>query len=242
MRLTRGIAAAMVALALLASGCATVPPQQAFNREASTIRTIQVLPMARSEIGLAFLNHPGTNFGLIGGLVAATDISSKQGKLREQMTASQLDHLAVFREAFATAMQAQGYTIRWSEPLPVKNNVARDRWGLRKGYGPIAGADAQLDLSLIFAGYATSGAGDASPYRPAVHVAARLLDPSGQQNLFTDVVTYNNITNIPTAITLNPDPQHAYPDFKQLEAAGPDVATGVKAALAATAKRLSEQF
>ncbi len=242
MRFNSAIAAGLVAVALLATGCATVPPQQAFNREAATIKTIQVLPMAESEIGLAFLNHPGQNFGLIGGLVAASDITSKQNKLREQMAASKLDHLAVFREEFGNAMLAQGYTLTWSEPLPAKNKVARDRWGLRKAYGAIQGADAQLDLSLIFAGYATSGAGDASPYRPAVHVAARLLDPSGKQNLFTDVVTYNNITNIPTAITVNPDPQYAYPDFKQLEAAGPDVAAGMKVALVATAKRLSEQF
>jgi len=242
MRFNLGIATGLVAFVFLAAGCATVPPQQTFNRHAAAIRSIQVLPMAESEIRLAFLNHPGASFGLIGGLVAAADISSKENKLQAQMAASELDHLAVFREEFTGAMLAQGYTLTWSEPLPADNKVARDRWGLRKAYGATTGTDAQLDLSLIFAGYATSGAGDASPYRPAVHVAARLLDPSGQQNLFTDVVTYNNITNIATAITVDPDPQYAYPGFKELEAAGPDVAAGMKVALAATAKRLSEQF
>ncbi len=242
MRFNFATAAGLMAVILLAAGCASVPPQQAFNREAADIHSIRVLPMAESEIGLAFLNHPGANFGLIGGLVAASDISSKENKLQKQMAASQLDHLAVFREEFAAAMQAQGYTLTWSEPLPAKSKVARDRWGLRKAYGAVEGVDAQLDLSLNFVGYATSGAGDASPYRPAVHLAARLLDPAGKQNLFTDVLTYNNITNIPTAITVNPDPRFAYPDFEQLEAAGADVATGMKVALEETAKRLSEQF
>jgi hypothetical protein len=236
------LAAVLLASSVLLSGCVTLPPQQAFNRETASIKTIQVLPLNETEIGLAFLNHPGANFGLIGGLIAAGDISSKQNKLQAQVTASGLDHVAVFREELTRAMAARGYELRWSEPVTQTAKVARDSWGLRKTYGAIEGADAQMDIGLIFAGYATSGAGDASPYRPAVHLAARLLDPSGKQNLFTDVITYNNITNIATAIAVNPDERYAYPDFKQLEAAGPAVAEGLQVALTATATRLSEQF
>jgi hypothetical protein len=236
------LAAPLLAFSLLVSGCASLPPQQAFNRDALEIKTIQVLPLNETEVKLAFLNHPGQNFGLIGGLVAAADISSKEGKLQAQVAASNLDHVAVFREELTKAMAARGYELRWSDPILQSGKVARDAWGLRKAYGAIEGADAQMDLGLVFAGYATSGAGDASPYRPAVHIAARLLDPSGKQNLFTDVITYNNITNIATAIAVNPDERYAYPDFKQLEAAGPTVAEGLQVALAATAVRLSEQF
>lgn len=234
------LAASLLAATVLLSGCVTLPPQQAFNREAVQIKTIQVLPLDETEVRLAFLNHPGANFGLIGGLIAAGDITSKQNKLQAQIGATGLDHMAVFRDELTRSMAARGYELRWSDPQQGK--VARDGWGLRKAYAAIEGADAQMDLGLVFAGYATSGAGDSSPYRPAVHVAARLLDPSGQQNLFTDVVTYNNITNIATAIAVNPDERFAYPDFKQLEAAGPEVAEGLKVALAATAARLSEQF
>lgn len=236
------LSASLVVLAALASGCATLPPQQAFNREAVKVQNIQVLPLNESEVKLAFLNHPGVNFGLIGGLVAAADISSKENKLQEQVKASGLDHLAVFKDELTRALAERGYTLIWSDPIATKDKTPRDTWGLRKSYTGITGADAQLDLGMMFAGYATSGAGDASPYRPAVHISARLLDASGKQNLFTDVITYNNITNIATAITINPDPKFAYADFKQLEAAGPAVADGLRFALTATAQRLSEQL
>jgi hypothetical protein len=236
------LAALLLATVVLLSGCVTLPPQQAFNRDVAQIRTIHVMPLDETEVRLSFLNHPGMNFGLIGGLIAASDITSKENKLQELIAASSLDHIAVFREELTQAMQARGYELRWSDPVVQTGKVARDSWGLRKAYAAIEGADAQMDLGLIFAGYATSGAGDASPYRPAVHVAARLLDPSGKQNLFTDVITYNNITNIATAITVNPDERYAYPDFEQLDAAGPKVAEGLQVAIEATAIRLSEQF
>lgn len=242
MKLILRPAGLMLASVLMLAGCASLPPQQTFNRDASTIKTIQVLPMTESEIGLAFLNHPGANFGLIGGLVAASDISSKRKRLQEITDAAGLEHMAIFRAEFERSMGERGYTVQWPEPLVQQGKVARDGWGLRKAYGPVQGADAQLDLGVVFAGYATSGAGDNSPYRPAVHVVARLMDASGKTNLFTDVVTYNNITNIATAITINPDPAYAYPDFKQLEASGSEVAKGLELALQATAARVAEQM
>lgn len=232
----------LLASVLLLTGCVSLPPQQTFNRDVSTIKTIQVLPMAESEIGLAFLNHPGASFGLIGGLVAASDITSKRKRLEEITNAAGLEHVAIFRAEFEKAMAERGYSVQWPEPLIQQGKVARDAWGLRKAYGEVQGADAQLDLGLVFAGYATSGASDNSPYRPAVHVVARLMDASGKTNLFTDVVTYNNITNIATAITINPDPAYAYADFKTLEAAGPEVAKGLELALQATAARVAEQM
>lgn len=232
----------LLATLLVLTGCASLPPQQSFNRGAHEIKTIQVLPMAESEIGLAFLNHPGANFGLIGGLVAASDISSKRKRLVAITEEAKLDHMTVFRSEFEKAMGERGYTVQWPEPLFQQGKVARDAWGLRKAYAPVEGVDAQLDMGLMFAGYATSGAGDNSPYRPAVHVIARLMDAPGKTNLFTDVVTYNNITNIGTAITINPDPAYAYPDFKQLEEAGSEVAEGLELALQATAVRVAEQM
>lgn len=232
----------LLASALVLAGCASLPPQQTFNRDAHDIKTIQVLPMTESEIGLAYLNHPGASFGLIGGLVAASDVASKRKRLVAITDGAKLDHMAVFRAEFEKAMGERGYTVQWPEPLFQQGKVARDAWGLRKAYAPVEGVDAQLDMGLMFAGYATSGAGDNSPYRPAVHVVARLMDAPGKTNLFTDVITYNNITNITTAITINPDPAYAYPDFKQLEAAGPEVAEGLELALQATAARVAEQM
>ena len=57
-------------LALAATGCVSMPEQQAYNRDVhANVKTIAVLETQPTETTVMMLNHPGANFGLIGGLV-----------------------------------------------------------------------------------------------------------------------------------------------------------------------------
>lgn len=235
-----------VALMAALTGCVSLPPQQAYNRDATPpIKTIVVLPTRPFEPNVLMMNHPGANFGLIGGLIAAGDMSSKRGRLQAAFTAASFDPGMYFKESLTQRMAERGYTLVWPASLIEAKGTAPERgpFGLRKGYASTPQGDAQLDISLNFVGYAAAGAGDNAPYRPMFSVAARLISPDGKQNYFTDFVVYNNVLNQAKVITLEPEPRRfAYEDFDALEAAGPETVEGIKVAIDRTSDALVRQL
>ncbi|WP_421567315.1 hypothetical protein [Stenotrophomonas sp. PD6] len=237
-----------VGVALMAglTGCVSLPPQQAYNRDATPpIKTIVVLPTRPFETDVLMMNHPGANFGLIGGLIAAGDMSSKRGRLQAAFTAASFDPGLYFKESLTQRMAERGYTLVWPTHLIEAKGAGTDRgaFGLRKGYASSPQGDAQLDISLNFVGYAAAGAGDNAPYRPMFSVAARLISPDGKQNYFTDFVVYNNVLNQPKVITLEPEVRRfAYADFDALEAAGAETVEGMKLAIDRTSDALVRQL
>lgn len=236
----------VVALMAALTGCVSLPPQQAYNRDATPpIKTIVVLPTGPFEPSVLMMNHPGANFGLIGGLIAAGDMSAKRGRLQAAFSAASFDPGLYFKESLTQRMADRGYTLVWPTSLiePKGADIDRGPFGLRKAYASNPQGDAQLDISLNFVGYAAAGAGDNAPYRPMFSVAARLISPDGKQNYFTDFVVYNNVLNQAKVITLEPEQRRfAYTDFDALEAAGPETVEGMKLAIDRTSDALVRQL
>ncbi|WP_312238339.1 hypothetical protein [Stenotrophomonas sp.] len=237
-----------VGLAMMAAltGCVSLPPQQAYNRDATPpIKTIVVLPVTPIEPNVLMMNHPGANFGLIGGLVAAANMASKRDRLQAACDAARFDPAVYFKESLTQRMAERGYTLVWPGAMvePKGSKTARGVFGLRKAYTHQPQADAQLDLSVNFVGYAAAGAGDDAPYRPMLSVAARLVSQDGKQNYFTDFVVYNNVLNQAKVITLEPEAQRfAYADFDALEDAGAETVEGIKLAIDRTSDALVRQL
>lgn len=235
--------AALVCVALLLNACVSVP-QKAFNKGATDIRTIEVLPMAHTEAQVSY-PHPGLNFGLIGGAIAIAELNAKGNKLGAQLTAADFDHYQAFKAAFDAAMTERGYTLNWSDPVSAgpKEKAKRGNWRLRKSMPATDRADAVLDVNLVFYGYAASGAGKDSPYRPTISMSAQMFDATGKKKLFSDIVTYHNFSPaLDKAISVEPDPAYAYPKFDDVEAAGAKVAEGLDAAIRASARAMAEQL
>lgn len=232
------------AIAILATACASMPQQQAYNREAhANIKTIVVLATSPTQVQVAMLNNPAASFGLIGGLIAAADHSSKQGRLDSVTARNAFEPLPYFRERLTQYMAERGYTLVWPSPPVQAAKVDRGSLGLRKAYGPVGqAADAQLDINLPFVGYAAAGAGANSPYRPTVQASVRLVATDGKQNLYTDYFAYNNVFNLAKAVVVDADPAYAYPKFDDLEAAGPNAIEGLRKALDATARQIASQM
>ncbi len=229
--------------ACLLSACVSAPPRQTYNREAnSTIKSIAVLPMRQSKPAVTMMNHPGANFGLIGALVMAGDMASKQNKFEEHLAAAKFDQNEVLRQALATALERRGYTVTWPATLVDDGSTPRDRYGLRKTYAPGADTQAQLDINFGFIGYAAAGASDNQPYRPTVSLSARLVGADGKTFHFRDSFTYNNVFNQNFAIVVEPDASVAYPDFKSLDAAGVASADGLRKAIESLADKVAEQL
>ncbi|UNK50961.1 hypothetical protein MNR01_08195 [Lysobacter sp. S4-A87] len=234
----------MAALMLLAlTGCVSMPKQQAYNRESHTnIKTIAVLGTTQARPTVFMLNHPGASFGLIGGLIAASDQASKQKKFDAIVAETGFEPLGYFKEQLTTRMSERGYTLVWPQAQVETAKVERGSFGLRKAYTAAQGADAQLDINFGFVGYAAAGATDDSPYRPTVTVGARLVSADGQQNYFTDFFAYNNVFNLGNAVAVNANADYAYPDFDNLHAAGPKTVEGLKTAIDAIAAEVARQL
>jgi hypothetical protein len=226
------------------SACVTAPKPQAFNREANaTLKRVQILPLQVKPVELMMFNNPANSFGLIGAVIAESSRESKEKWLQKTTAEAKFEHRALFREKFAAAMLERGYELRWPEDFQGESPSAdRDAFGLRKQYRRVDDVDAQLDIGLMFVGYAAAGAGEAEPYRPTVNVSARLVSADGTQVLFSDLFFYHNVTNNQTAIILEPDPKYAYPKFDDLEAAGTVAIDGLVQAVEQTALAIAKQL
>lgn len=233
---------ACAVIAFLASGCVSLPKQQAFNRQAhQDIKSIAVLPTHETHVQIWMMHHPGASFGLIGGMIAAADMASKRDRYNAIISADGFDALAYFKQQLDARMSEHGYILVWPDAQVETGELSRGSFGLRKTYGSVP-VDAQLDVNFGFLGYAASGASDKSPYRPTVTIGARLVSADGKQNLFTDYIYYNNIFNVKTAITIEASAGFSYPDFDSLEAAGRESIDGLKAAIDAIAAEVARQL
>ena len=243
MNLRAAFLASATLFSVLASGCASLPEQQAFNRNANTsIKTIAVLETQPTDMHVMLMNNPAMSFGLIGGLVAAADQKSKEGKFEAIVAKTDFQPLPYFRKQLTQQMDERGYTLVWPARQVQTAKVQRTSLGLRKGYGPTTVADAQMDVNFGFVGYAAAGVGKSAPYRPTVTVSVRLVSRDGKQNLYTDYVAVNNVFNMKNAVVLEADPQFAYPKFSDLEAADTTAVEGLKQAIDNVALKISQQM
>lgn len=244
MRMSYRVALASVVLfAALASGCASLPEQQAFNRSANSgIKTIAVLETQQTDLHVLLLNNPAANFGLIGSLVAAADQASKESTFNAIVAKTDFQPLPYFRQQLTLHMDERGYTLVWPAQLVQASKVQRTTLGLRKGYGPTTVGDAQMDVNFGFLGYAAAGVSKGAPYRPTATASVRLISQDGKQNLYTDYVAVNNVFNMKNAAVVEADPQFAYPAFSDLESAGTTSVDGLRHAIDGVALKISQQI
>jgi hypothetical protein len=236
---------ACLLLALAMTACVSVPPRQAFNREAIQVKSISVLPARASEANVVIMNNPGYQFGLIGALVAEANLAGKREKLRTQLTQASFDQDAYLREALGAALEKRGYTVAWPESLVEAGTqkAKRDQWGLRKSYAPSNEPAMQLDVNYGFIGYAAAGSSSQAPYRPTVTMSVRMKGADGTSTLFTDTFVYNNVfPMLNDAVVIEPDARFTYPDFDDLDAADAQSAEGLRVAISALAEKIAERL
>lgn len=232
-------------LSLLLAGCATKPPQRAYDHGAgASLKTIQVLPMRHAEIDLMIVNNPGYSFGLVGLAIAEANRAPKANWLQAEVAKAGFDPVVTFKSALDAAMLEQGYSLVWGTP-PMESSKARTPRtlvGTRKSHAG-SSADAQFDINFGFIGYASAGSSDKAPYRPTVVLSAKLVSADGKRTLFEDQIIYNPVfPGNADAITLNADDRYRYPDFDDLKAAGSVAVEGLTPAFTAVADELAKQL
>lgn len=183
---------ALAVLVAAFAGCVSAPQRQPINAEAHAgLDSIEVVQTRHSEVQTLIVNNPGAGFGLIGALVAEADRAGKTNKLQAHLEQAGFDHNLELAMALKAALEAEGYTATMPTAIAEdkKAKTKRDLWGLRKDKPQgLGNADALLDVSFGFIGYASAGAGDSAPYRPTVMLSAHLLDAKSGAVLFSEQV------------------------------------------------------
>ena len=223
-----------VCAVMLLTGCASVP-RQPFNKEANPhVRKIALVSISSpEEYSVSIVNHPGASFGLIGGIAAVADMSSKsseftrlQGEKRQQIGPE-------LGDAIAQALSQDGTF----EIVRVDSGARQTpRIAYLENY-PQAECDAYLDVVIQQAGYVAQYA--TAPYVPTLSVPVRLVDAKSKTVLYTTTFFMTD-GNIPAGgKQLAPDSSYGFADFDALKAAAGRSGEGLRNGVNTVAKQLA---
>jgi len=89
-----------------------VPKIDASQADLAKLTTVAVIrPPERKEYTVLHLGHAGMAFGLIGGLIAASDMQNKQTKLTEVLAKEKIAMPAALTERLVAGLAKEGYTV-----------------------------------------------------------------------------------------------------------------------------------
>lgn len=227
----------LVGLGLLVAGCAG-PTHRAYNPIArQQVQRIGLLtPAVSDHIAVRMDVHPGLSLGVVGMLVAATDMS---GKSTEFMRAARNEGFVcshTFLEQLEAGLNQAGYEVH-----PITVMRPRREYAFIEHYPPADGSvDAYLDVYSDLIGYAA--AGGSTPYRPTVHLNVRMVRASDHKVLYEDRIAYNAFGDGNGAITLTPIAGYEFAGFEQLVADPTRALEGLRLAMRATGEALARQL
>ncbi len=219
--------ACLILAALAACTTVEIPFDHAANPNIKTIGVIAPGMPARAQIVLA--SDVGQSFGLIGALVDAAMLETRNSKFDALLTGKKFDARSAFVADVKSALAAHGYA---AIDVSLTRSSESD---LLKAY-PKPGADnvdAYLDLALVgnTYGFVAAGIADSTPYRPFAYMKCRLVRASDGATLMEDVIAYNPIGNPSRIVTIAPDPAYSFADFDALIADPDRAVKGLEAAL-----------
>ncbi len=224
---------------LTIAGCAGFPTKE-FNKDASpALHSIAVAPIGLPDApNIMIINAVGNSFGLVGALVEATRASNASKEAVSELSAGGFEYKTYFPAQIDSALKTAGYQVTMLPGARTAGDAAK----FLTTPPAAAGADAVLDLYVNYLGYAAAGA--KSPYRPAVHLEARLIDAKTQRVLFADQIYYNNFMPAAAkrAITVEPDPKAVFADRAAMRAAPAEVTSYLRGAVDAVAAELGKQL
>ena len=228
----RRLAAAAVVVSTLV-GCASAP-KQTFNAEANQdLKTIAVLtPPRPPEVSVAILNHPGMQFGLIGGLVAAAEMSAKTSSYNSAIAGQQPNWSAYASEAMKKELTALGYTV---VDQPVERKPGSD---LLDSY-PTSDADAYLDFKFNISYVASTPTSD---YVPGVTLNARLVERKTKSVLYEEQYSYGHSNPYLKTVHLASDGKYRYANMEALKTRGAESLAGLTTGLDHIARRIAQHL
>jgi hypothetical protein len=224
-----------VILSALLVGCANVP-RQAFNREANqNIKSLAVTNHTKDEeFGIMIVAHPGASFGLIGGLVAAADMTAKANKLTMALDPKKTKVQQRLSAQLAASLAKAGYNAE-----VVTFDKPTEEAALLPAVRAKANTDAVLAVN-VSAHYVA--AGPTSHYLPYVVAKVKTFDIKSGSVLYEDTISYGYTFGQTQAVHLTSSDRYRFKDIDDLvsraDAAREGLMAGVDAIVAQVAADL----
>jgi hypothetical protein len=231
--LSRAWLHACTALLVLAlAGCAAVP-RQTYNKEANAhVKTITVvMPAEPAQYLVNIVHHPGMQFGLVGGLVAASEIETKSTKFTEAARQNNIGLSKGLAEKLSSSMK---YKVAIAEG-------AAGRKEFLESYAAVQpAADAYLDIVFRQAGY--SAQHPSTPYVPTFTVPVRLVESKTNKVLYSTLLIYGEPNKFLESVNVPPDRSYSFSNFDALMAENPRAVEGLQKALDAIATQIASEL
>lgn len=201
----------LLAALLLLSGCATVS-RQAYNKDASQqIKKIAIAEPSDDEtIGALIVAHPGTGFGLIGGLIAAADMQAKSTRITTAINPQKTQ----LRHRFITDLSASLNTLGYETEI-VQINKGMDEKKAISLLKEKTKSDAVIfaDVSGLYVAAAPT-----TPYAPYVKVKVKAESSSDGKVLYEDTITWGySFGNNTQTVHLSGGGSYQYDDISAIE-------------------------
>lgn len=223
-------------LAALASACAAPPHKPYDPAVRDGIHSIGLLPPAVSErTSVRLMVHPSEGLGMVGMVIAEGDMSAKSANFSNAMRAQGYRCRVQFRDSLMTSLRGAGYEVRSLDLARAAGDQEfMDRYPVADGK-----VDAYLDLYSDLIGYAAVGVN--TPYRPTVHLTARLIRARDLKVLWQDRIAYNDLGE-GNAVTIQPVLGYQFGAYEELMANPARALEGLNVALRATGDELARQL
>lgn len=227
------VVAALAALVL--AGCANTP-RKAFNREgAAQIKTVAVVQRsAKESYNVNIVAHPGINFGLVGGLVAAADLSSKSTKLTAALDPAQTELQKKLTARVVEKLTSAGYVASALSVPPTTDDG--------KAFEAVRGklsADVLVDLD-ISGGY--TAAGPDTEYLPFLRVAILGKEAKSGNTLYQDLITYGYTHQGLKSVHLESDTSYRFKNLDDLLARSEQARQGLLAGIDLVATQVANDL
>jgi hypothetical protein len=227
----------LMVVGLLGTGC-SAPLHRAYDPAVRhQIRSIGLLtPAVSDEVAVRMEVHPGESFGVVGMLVAATDMNGKSGEFMRATRSKGFVCSKSFEQQLDAGLREAGYEVHSIDVSRITSEQQfLDHYPVSDG-----SVDAYLDIYTDVIGY--TAAGGATPYRPTVHVNVRMVRATDHKVLYQDRIAYNAFGDGDGAITLSPAKGYEFARFDQLVADPVKALEGLRQAMRATGQALARQL
>lgn len=225
----------LLAVGFLLTGCSSFKVQE-YNHSANAhIKKIGVIkPNPTEEVSIFYFNHPGMQFGLVGGLAAAAEFSNKTSTYNKLIGSQHFNATEYYVERLQFHLQAAGYETVLVDTPPLKKPEFRKRF-------PAANVDAFVDSHFVNFSY-TAGS-PSSVYKPTVQMPTHLVENSTNRILFANIFNTGEAFGVSEELAyLSMEQPVEYKDFDDLKANAPQSVEGLKKAIDTIAKALASSL
>lgn len=215
----------LIMSSILFLGCAPKTPNVAFNAGLNKdIKKIDIVaPKNLENLTIYYHNHPGMNFGIIGGIAAVAEFSSKESSYNKLIVKEDFNASSYFLAKVESELKKYGYEVNILQTKTERDNE------FVKEY-PKSECDAYLDSIIGSVGYFAGS--PTSAYKATVKVAVRLVKAKDKSIIYDKhVAVGENFALSEDVDYLDADKDYFYESFSDLETNAIKSLEGIKKAL-----------